>query len=89
MDTKIDFNCDMGESYGVWKMGLDEEVIKHVTSSNVACGYHAGDPMWMQHTVNLGQGQRCRNWRPPELPGPSRLRTPQHERHSRRGPSLC
>ena len=55
MATKIDFNCDMGESYGAWKMGLDEEVIKHVTSSNVACGYHAGDPVWMQHTVNLAK----------------------------------
>ena len=53
MSAKIDFNCDMGESFGAWKMGLDEEVIKHVTSTNVACGYHAGDPMWMQHTVNL------------------------------------
>ena len=55
MDAKIDFNCDMGESFGAWKMGLDEEVIKHVTSSNVACGYHAGDPVWMQHTVNLAK----------------------------------
>lgn len=55
MGAKIDFNCDMGESFGAWKMGLDEEVIKHVTSSNVACGYHAGDPVWMQHTVNLAK----------------------------------
>ena len=55
MSAKIDFNCDMGESFGAWKMGLDEEVIKHVTSTNVACGYHAGDPVWMQHTVNLAK----------------------------------
>ena len=55
MGAKIDFNCDMGESFGAWKMGLDEEVIKHVTSSNVACGYHAGDPVWMQHTVQLAK----------------------------------
>ena len=55
MGAKIDFNCDMGESFGAWKMGLDEEVIKHVTSTNVACGYHAGDPVWMQHTVNLAK----------------------------------
>ena len=55
MAAKIDFNSDMGESFGAWKMGLDEEVMKHVTSSNVACGYHAGDPMWMQHTVALAQ----------------------------------
>lgn len=55
MGVKIDFNCDMGESFGAWKMGLDEEVIKHVTSTNVACGYHAGDPVWMQHTVKLAK----------------------------------
>lgn len=53
MNGKIDFNCDMGESFGAYKLGLDEEVIKHVTSSNVACGFHAGDPQWMQHTVDL------------------------------------
>ena len=53
MNVKIDFNCDMGESFGAYKLGLDEEVIKHVTSSNVACGFHAGDPQWMQHTVDI------------------------------------
>ena len=45
----------MGESYGMHKMGFDEEVIKYVTSANVACGFHAGDPMWMRHTVNLAE----------------------------------
>ncbi|MCH8088930.1 MAG: LamB/YcsF family protein [Chloroflexi bacterium] len=55
MVTRIDFNCDMGESFGAWKMGLDEEVIKHVTSSNIACGFHAGDPVWMEHTVELAR----------------------------------
>ncbi|MEE9248495.1 MAG: 5-oxoprolinase subunit PxpA [Dehalococcoidia bacterium] len=55
MVARIDFNCDMGESFGAWKMGLDEEVIKHVTSSNIACGFHAGDPVWMEHTVGLAR----------------------------------
>ena len=55
MTAKIDFNCDMGESFGMYKMGFDEEVIKHVTSANIACGFHAGDPMWMRHTVDLAQ----------------------------------
>ncbi|MCH7996823.1 MAG: LamB/YcsF family protein [Chloroflexi bacterium] len=55
MVARIDFNCDMGESFGAWKMGLDEEVIKHVTSSNIACGFHAGDPVWMEHTVELAR----------------------------------
>ena len=53
MPAKIDFNCDMGESFGMYKMGFDEEVIKHITSANIACGFHAGDPMWMRHTVDL------------------------------------
>ena len=55
MSNKIDFNCDMGESYGMHKMGFDEEVIKYITSANIACGFHAGDPMWMRHTVNMAE----------------------------------
>lgn len=55
MANKIDFNCDMGESFGMYKMGFDEEVIKHITSANIACGFHAGDPQWMRHTVKLAE----------------------------------
>ena len=55
MTGRIDFNCDMGESFGAYKMGLDEDVIKYVTSANIACGFHAGDPMWMRHTVSLAE----------------------------------
>ena len=55
MGNRIDFNCDMGESFGMYKMGFDEEVIKHITSANIACGFHAGDPMWMRHTVELAE----------------------------------
>ncbi len=55
MSDKIDLNCDMGESFGMYKMGLDEEVIKYVSSANIACGFHAGDPMWMRHTVRLAE----------------------------------
>ena len=55
MASKIDFNCDMGESFGVYKLGLDEEVIKYITSANVACGFHAGDPMWMRETVRMAE----------------------------------
>ena len=50
---KIDLNCDMGESFGAYKLGLDEEVIKHITSANIACGWHAGDPMVMDKTVKM------------------------------------
>ena len=55
MANKIDLNCDMGESFGMYKMGLDEEVIKYISSANIACGFHAGDPMWMRHTVGLAE----------------------------------
>jgi 5-oxoprolinase (ATP-hydrolysing) subunit A len=47
----IDLNCDMGESFGAWTMGQDDVVLAHVTSANVACGFHAGDPVTMQRTV--------------------------------------
>ena len=43
----------MGESYGAYKLGLDESVIRHITSANIACGWHAGDPEVMDKTVKL------------------------------------
>lgn len=49
----IDLNCDMGESYGVYTLGRDSEVIRFVTSANIACGFHAGDPRVMSRTVEL------------------------------------
>ncbi len=55
MGTRIDFNCDMGESFGSYKMGYDEEVIKYISSANIACGFHAGDPAWMRKTVSLAE----------------------------------
>lgn len=50
---RLDLNSDVGESFGVYKLGMDEEIIKHITSANIACGFHAGDPNVMNHTVNL------------------------------------
>jgi UPF0271 protein len=49
----IDFNCDMGESFGVYEMEFDREIIRYVSSVNVATGFHAGDPDWMRKTVDL------------------------------------
>lgn len=46
-------NCDIGESYGAWKMGLDEEVMPHIDWANIACGFHAGDASVMKKTVQL------------------------------------
>jgi 5-oxoprolinase (ATP-hydrolysing) subunit A len=49
----IDLNCDMGESYGAWQMGADAEVMPHITSANIACGFHGGDPATIRKTVRL------------------------------------
>jgi UPF0271 protein len=49
----IDLNCDMGESFGAYRLGMDDEVIRHITSANIACGWHAGDPLVMDRTVAL------------------------------------
>jgi len=51
MTKSIDLNCDMGESFGAWTMGQDDAVLAHVTSANIACGFHAGDPATMRRTV--------------------------------------
>ena len=51
MKAAIDLNCDMGESFGPWKMGNDVAILEHVTSANIACGFHAGDPVTMQGVV--------------------------------------
>jgi UPF0271 protein len=48
---QVDINSDMGESFGTYKMGDDEALLKVVSSANVACGFHAGDPMVMDRTV--------------------------------------
>lgn len=53
MNNQVDLNCDMGESFGAYKMGRDEEILDFVTSANIACGFHAGDPSTMQKTVKL------------------------------------
>ncbi|MBI2846417.1 MAG: LamB/YcsF family protein [Chloroflexi bacterium] len=55
MRKKIDFNSDMGEAFGAYTMGLDEEILEHITSANIACGFHAGDPMVMRQTVQLAE----------------------------------
>ena len=49
--TTIDLNCDLGESFGAYKIGNDDEILPFVSSINVACGFHAGDPSVMRQTV--------------------------------------
>jgi 5-oxoprolinase (ATP-hydrolysing) subunit A len=51
----IDLNCDMGESFGAYTIGMDTDVMDHITSANIACGFHAGDPLVMARTVKLAK----------------------------------
>lgn len=53
MTDSIDLNSDLGEGYGVWRMGADEDMLAIVSSANIACGYHAGDPDIMSNTLEL------------------------------------
>ena len=47
----VDLNCDLGESFGRYTLGLDDQVIPLISSANIACGYHASDPVIMEKTV--------------------------------------
>jgi len=48
-------NCDLGESFGSWKMGMDDEVFPHIDQANIACGFHGGDPVVMMNTLALAK----------------------------------
>jgi len=50
---RIDINCDLGESFGIYKLGQDEKIYPLITSANIACGFHAGDPQVMRASVAL------------------------------------
>ncbi|MDR0751678.1 MAG: LamB/YcsF family protein [Christensenellaceae bacterium] len=52
-NIKVDLNCDMGESFGAYKLGDDDKIVNHISSANVACGYHASDPLVMDKTVEI------------------------------------
>jgi len=64
----IDLNCDMGESYGRWTLGADEEIMPFITSANIACGYHGGDPHVMRKSVTLALQHRVAIGSHPGLP---------------------
>ena len=52
---RVDLNCDLGESFGNYKLGMDDKVIPMITSANVACGYHASDPVVMNQTISMAR----------------------------------
>src|SRR4029079_1845186 len=51
----VDLNCDLGESFGAFSIGADAELMPTITSANVACGFHAGDPGVMRSTVRMAR----------------------------------
>lgn len=55
MTATIDLNADMGESFGLFRYGADEEIIRHLSSANLACGFHAGDPSVLRRSVALAK----------------------------------
>ncbi|MCX7892851.1 MAG: LamB/YcsF family protein [Burkholderiales bacterium] len=64
----IDLNCDMGESFGAWKMGDDAAIMPFITSANVAAGFHAGDPATIRETVRLAVANGVAVGAHPSLP---------------------
>ncbi|MTT31863.1 5-oxoprolinase subunit PxpA [Terrilactibacillus sp. BCM23-1] len=64
----VDLNCDLGESFGAYKLGMDNEILDYVTSANIACGFHAGDPSVMRKTVTLALGKGVQIGAHPGLP---------------------
>jgi UPF0271 protein len=54
---KVDLNCDMGESFGAYRIGADDEVLPFVSSANIACGFHGGDPAVMRTTIAAAQAR--------------------------------
>lgn len=65
---QIDVNCDLGESFGAYQIGLDEDILEFVTSANIACGFHAGDPGVMRKTVALAAEKGVKIGAHPGLP---------------------
>src|SRR4051812_50110392 len=74
----IDFNADLGESFGLWERGADDTLMQVISSANVACGFHAGDPSTMRVAVETAAHYGVAVGSHPGLPdrlrvGPPRL----------------
>ena len=81
---RIDLNCDLGESYGNFKVGNDEAVFPYISSCNVACGFHGGDPWHMSKTIELALKHGARIGAHPSYPdlmgfGRRKMDIPAHE----------
>lgn len=68
MEKEINLNADLGESFGAWTMGSDAELMRFIGSANVACGFHAGDPLVMRDTLRLAREARVSVGAHPSFP---------------------
>ena len=66
--AQVDLNCDMGESFGIYEMGTDTQIMPLVSSANIACGFHAGDPSVMRKTLEAAVSQGVAVGAHPGLP---------------------
>ena len=64
----VDLNCDLGESFGAYTIGQDEAILDFISSANIACGFHAGDPLVMRKTVQLALAKNVAIGAHPGLP---------------------
>ena len=89
MAVFVDLNSDIGEGFGDYSIGMDEEILKHVTSANIACYFHAGDPLIMDNTVKMAK----RSWRCHRLSSGlsrlNRIRQKTNDNYSKRSKSIC
>ena len=65
---RVDLNCDLGESFGSYTIGNDDQVIPLITSANIACGYHASDPVVMDQTLSMAKEAGIRSGAHPGFP---------------------
>lgn len=82
---QIDLNSDLGESFGAYTIGNDSEVLRWVSSANIACGMHAGDRFVMHRTVRLGSRAGRGHRGASRADGSSRIRTKNHPHQAGRG----
>src|SRR3974390_2209381 len=76
-------NCDMGEGFGLYRMGDDAALMPLIDLANVACGFHGSDPSIMRATVQLAKRHRVKVGAHPSLPDLAGLRPPRHGGHAR------
>ena len=79
-------NCDMGESFGAYSIGRDDEVMPYVHMANIACGAHGGDPMVMEKTVLLARAARSNCRCSPGVSGSAGIRPSYHPLFHRGNP---